>query len=84
MVNICKEYLLEMVVSKDGENYFWPSIFKEIEDFSSTPNFVMANIIDNQEAMLNASVFILFYSRFLILEKFKIISSTKRCLNQPN
>lgn len=56
MVNICKEYLLEMVVSKDGENYFWPSIFKEIEEFSSSPNFILATITDNQETMLNASV----------------------------
>jgi hypothetical protein len=56
LVNICKEYLLEMIVNNAGENFFWPSIFKEIEDFSSFPNFVITSITDYQEVMLNTSV----------------------------
>jgi hypothetical protein len=37
IVNICKEYLLEMAhtVKNDNEQYFWPVIFKEIEELHS-------------------------------------------------
>lgn len=35
LVNICKEYLSEIATSVNGEEFFWPAIFKEVEDYDN-------------------------------------------------
>lgn len=32
LVNVCKEYLLEVAQTIDNNQYFWPTILKEIEE----------------------------------------------------
>ncbi len=32
LVNVCKDYLSELAVVHNSEEYFWPNIFKEIEE----------------------------------------------------
>lgn len=36
LVNVCTDYLLEMTETIDGEEYFWPKIFKELESASNS------------------------------------------------
>ena len=38
LVNVCKEYLSEMAVNMENDEYFWPTIFNEIEEHHSTLN----------------------------------------------
>lgn len=35
LVNICKEYLLEMAQMVDNEQYFWPIILKEVDELNN-------------------------------------------------
>jgi hypothetical protein len=58
LVNVCKEYLSELSVVHDNEDYFWPTIFKEIEE-----NYNTLSSTDSQDTAvnLNASVNINFY-----------------------
>ena len=51
LVNVCKEYLSEMSVVHNSDEYFWPTIFKEIEE-----NYNSLSSTDNLEMNLNSSV----------------------------
>ena len=50
-MNVCKEYLSEMSVAHNNDEYFWPTIFKEIEE-----NYNILSSTDNQDINLNTSV----------------------------
>lgn len=47
LVNICKDYLLEAAQTVNNEQYFWPTIFKEIEEYHN-----LEKLLDNQENLL--------------------------------
>ena len=61
LVNICKEYLLEMTVSVDNDEYFWPNIFKDIEYLNNSNSL---NDLSPEVSNLNTSVSFSFFSFF--------------------
>ena len=58
LVNVCKEYLSEMSVVHNNEEFFWPTIFKEIEE---NYNSLSSNEDNGSNINLNSSVNIFFY-----------------------
>ena len=51
LVNVCKDYLSELAVVHNNEQYFWPTIFKEIEE-----NYSVLSSPETLDSILNPTV----------------------------
>lgn len=51
LVNICKEYLMEAAQAVNNDQYFWPTIFKEIEEYNNLERLIENHDISNNLAV---------------------------------
>ena len=57
-MNVCKEYLSEMSVVHNNEEFFWPTIFKEIEENYNTLSLNEDNVSNiNLNSSVNVFIF---------------------------
>ncbi len=69
LVNVCKEYLSEMAANMENDEYFWPTIFNEIEEHHSSLNHQDSYELPVSESIFWKSIFFIFRINQIIIKK---------------